>query len=214
MQQPRDTIPIAKLIRSWPIPTASSGSPRGWRSSRRHRTATAAASLAISDPSPRLWSKACWRWSGRPKLDERQQDELLAAKRAICLTEPLDPTSSCDLLRLIELTYLLGPRKAEATASARAAAGLARRLFSTSTDSPANRETARLLAFLDEPRAVAAIVQHQATVSDLKAADSRRLLPARHETGLDTRNEAAALGLVSRPPASGKADTASRAILT
>ena len=42
-------------------------------------------------------------------------------------------------------------------------------LFSTSTDSPLNREAARLLAYLDEPSAVPLIVEHQASVSDLKA---------------------------------------------
>ena len=41
--------------------------------------------------------------------------------------------------------------------------------FSTSTDSPANREVARLLAFLDEPAAVAAIVAHQSKVADRPA---------------------------------------------
>ncbi len=40
------------------------------------------------------------------------------------------------------------------------------RRLSTSIDSPTNREIARLLAFLDEPGAVAAILAHQASVPD------------------------------------------------
>src|SRR5262249_53486758 len=39
-------------------------------------------------------------------------------------------------------------------------------LFKTSEDNPVNRELARLLAYLDEPAAVAAILRHQASVPD------------------------------------------------
>ena len=70
-----------------------------------------------------------------------------------------------DLLRLIELTILLGPHKADATPLGALKPLLLRRL-STSIDSPTNREIARLLAFLDEPGAVAAILAHQASVPD------------------------------------------------
>ncbi len=80
----------------------------------------------------------------------------------------IEPELVLDVLRLIELTYLLGPSKAEAPASA-GIRPLLLGLFSASVDSPANREIARLLAFLDEPRAVPVILRHQATVSDQAA---------------------------------------------
>jgi len=101
------------------------------------------------------------------RLDRAAQDELL--KREIgLLSERTDPDVERDLLCLIELTLLLGPQKAEAPGLAPLKSLLLKR-FSTSTDTPVNREIARLLAFLDEPRAVAAIVVHQASVPDRSA---------------------------------------------
>ena len=70
-------------------------------------------------------------------------------------------------------------------------------LFSTTVDDPANREAARLLAFLDEPRAVGADPGTSGQRLGSQGPDPRRLLPPRHEAGLDRRLEAAALVLVS-----------------
>jgi putative heme-binding domain-containing protein len=96
------------------------------------------------------------------RLDRAAQEDLL--KREIgLLIKRSDPDVERDLLRLIELTILLGPDKAEATPLAGLKSLLLHR-FSTSTDSPTNREIARLLAFLNEPAAVAAILAHQANV--------------------------------------------------
>jgi putative heme-binding domain-containing protein len=76
-----------------------------------------------------------------------------------------------DLLRVIGLTFLLGPRRADAPAAARLRPILIDQLAHAGlTDSPASRETARLLAYLDEPRAVSLILRHQAGVSDQAAA--------------------------------------------
>ena len=107
------------------------------------------------------WSKDSWR------LSARRGSMKNGKMRCFIGWGPCssNPRLVLDVLRLIELTYLLGPSKAEAT-TAPALSSVLRTVFSTSVDSPANRETARLLAYLDEPRAVAAILQHLATVTD------------------------------------------------
>ena len=69
-------------------------------------------------------------------------------------------------------------------------------MFSTSTDSPANREIARLLAFLDEPKAVPMILAHQASVPDHAAQIHDAYCLRAIKRGLDRRNPAEALVLV------------------
>jgi len=87
-------------------------------------------------------------------------------KRAIgLLKNQPQPDVERDLLRLIELTLLLGPEKGKDLPLVDLKSLLLAR-FSTAADSPANREIARLLAFLDEPGAVVAILAHQANVPD------------------------------------------------
>ena len=165
MQQPRAAIPIGKLI---PL---LSDPDRAIRFSARvaiehgdvekHR----AAIVAITEPRP--LAEGLLALARGTKLDGQRQGELL--DRAIgMLTSNIAPELKCDVLRLIELVYLRGPKKADAPGSAKLRPMLLT-LFSTSTDSPINREAARLLAYLDEPAAVAVIVQHQASVGDLKA---------------------------------------------
>ena len=117
------------------------------------------------------------------------------------------------MLRLIGLTYLLGPRKADAPASARLRPILLGR-FRHSSDSPVNREAARLLAFLDEPGPSPRSCEHQATVSDLKAQIHDAYCLRAMKTRLDPGNEGSASGPGIRSPASGKEGTASRATST
>jgi len=167
MQQPGETIPIAKLQ------TLLGDRDRFIRFSARkaieHGRIEEFAKLtsALAQPQPRLLVESLLAIVRASRLDERRQEDLLQTEMAI-LRNPLDPEIRADLLRVIELTYLLGPRKADAVASAPLRPILLG-LFSTTVDTPATRETARLLAFLDEPRAVGPILEHQATVSDLKA---------------------------------------------
>jgi putative heme-binding domain-containing protein len=165
MQQPRETIPIKKLL---PL---LADADRFIRFSARvaieHGPIEEHAEgiLALTEPRPLIEGMlALVRAS---KLDDKRQDDLLAHETSL-IEKDLEPELKCDLLRLIGLTYMLGPHKADARISSRLRPILLG-LFSVSIDSPVNRETARLLAFLDEPRAVAAIVSHQGTVSDLKA---------------------------------------------
>jgi putative heme-binding domain-containing protein len=100
------------------------------------------------------------------KLDEYRQTAILERLHgALAAKAPLDPEVLTDVLRLIELTYLLGPRKADSPASPALASAFLT-LFSTTVDSPANRELARLLAYLDVPQAIPLILAHQATVPD------------------------------------------------
>ena len=137
MQQPREAIPISKLI---PL---LADADRAIRFSARvaiehgeiekHR----AVILGISQPRPLAEGLLALVRGTKP--DEKQQDELLERETAL-LASNLDPELKCDVLRLIGLTYLLGPKKADARASARMRPILLG-LFSTSTDSPLNRET-------------------------------------------------------------------------
>ena len=165
MQQPRETIPISKLI---PLLgdqdrvirfTARVAIEHG--DVEKHR----AEILAIQEHRP--LAEGMLALVRASKLDVKQQDELLERETDL-LASNVEPGLRCDVLRLIGLTYLLGPRKADAPASSRLRP-LVLSLFSSSSDSPFNREAARLLAFLQEPAAVPLIVEHQASVPDLKA---------------------------------------------
>jgi putative heme-binding domain-containing protein len=110
------------------------------------------------------------------KLDEAAQGELLRIEqRLFGAFEEAD--EAVDLLRLIGLTYLLGPRDgAEAQASAKFRSMLLSAFeapsFGASGKEEPNRfhdglrplrwEAARLLAYLDEPKAIEAILRAQA----------------------------------------------------
>jgi len=167
MQQPQETIPIAALL---PLLVDSD---RGIRFAARvaiehgDLAALESALKAIAKPEPRLLIEGMLAIVRAARLDENKQDDLLN-REATLLESRLAPEIQADLIRLIDLTFLLGPRKADAPAAWRLRQILIG-LFSTAADSPANREIARLLAFLDEPLAVAAILRHQASVSDQSA---------------------------------------------
>ncbi len=167
MQQPADTIPIAKLQKLLGDPDrfirfAARVAIEHGRIEELEKLTS-----ALTQPQPRLLVESWLAIVRASRLDERRQQDLLQTEITI-LETPLDPDLRADLLRVIELTYLLGPRKADAAASARLRPILLG-LFSTTVDNPANREAARLLAYLDEPRAVGPILEHQANVSDRKA---------------------------------------------
>ncbi len=128
MQQPRDTIPIRKLMPLLADPD---------------RLIRFAARVAIEHGD--IEKDAAWIMdtqraspSGRrnagpgPRVPARrkQQDDVLRRLGELLTSRrPLEPDLTCDLLRLIELTYLLGPLKAEAPASAAITAALARALL-------------------------------------------------------------------------------------
>ncbi len=164
MQQPQETIPIAALL---PLLVDSD---RGIRFAARvaiehgDLKLLASALETTAKPEPRLLIEGMLAIVRTSRGDEKRQDDLLNREAAL-LESQLAPELQADLIRLIDLTFLLGPTKADAPASRRLGQVLIG-LFSTAADSPANREIARLLAYLDEPRAVAAILRHQASVSD------------------------------------------------
>ena len=195
MQQPADTIPVAKLHKLLADPD------RFIRFSARvaieHGRIEELEKLtsALTQPQPRLLVESWLAIVRASRIDEHRQEDLLQTETTILQTA-LEPDLRADLLRVIELTYLLGPRKADAVASARLRPILLG-LFSTTVDNPANREAARLLAFLDEPRAVGAILEHQANFSDRKAQIHDSYCLRAVKPGLDSRLEAAALVLVS-----------------
>jgi len=167
MQQPRETIPIAELLPLLVDPD------RGIRFAARvaleHGDLEVLGSAlgAMAKPEPRLLVEGMLALVRASGLDEKRRVDLLNREAAL-LESRLAPELQADLLRLIDLTFLLGPRKADAPASGRLRQILIG-LFSPAADSPANREIARLLAYLDEPRAVAAILRHQASVPDQSA---------------------------------------------
>jgi putative membrane-bound dehydrogenase-like protein len=176
MQQPRANIPVSKLMPLLADPdrfirsAARTAIEHGDREEFRRQLDT------LSSSPPRLLVESILALVRTAPLDERTQENLLRRETVLLAAllrpdgGPGRPDAGCtaDLLRVIELTYLLGLRKADAAASAPLRIVLLGH-FSTTEDTPANRETARLLAFLDEPGAVPLLVRHQATVSDLKA---------------------------------------------
>jgi putative heme-binding domain-containing protein len=168
MQQPRETIPISKLMPLLADPdrfirfAARVAIEHGEQEELSRQIGT------IGKAQTRLLIESLLARVRRARLDEQAQDDLLRTQTGLLAQTAGDHELRADLLRMIELTYLLGPRKADAAASASLRPVLLG-LFSSSEDTPLNRETARLLAFLDEPRAVSLLLEHQATVSNLKA---------------------------------------------
>ncbi len=165
MQQPAETIPVPALLPLLAEPD------RFLRSSARTAIEHAGparfrdALLAVGSPRAKL--DAMLALVRASTLDQKAQDDLFD-RQLVMLRETLDPALQLDLTRLIGLTYLLGPRKAEAPVSADFRARLLA-MYSRDTDTPLNREVGRLLAFLDEPEAVAALLDHQDAVADTAA---------------------------------------------
>jgi putative heme-binding domain-containing protein len=116
------------------------------------------------------------------RLDDESQDDLLQRELGLWNRE-LGPVGHVDLLRLIGLTYLLGPQKPDQVVLS----GEFRvRLLSRFRDEvehlgrpskegpesdrvPLLRELARLLAYLDEPRAIPLMLDAQALLKDDRA---------------------------------------------
>jgi putative heme-binding domain-containing protein len=165
MQQPATLIPVDRLL---PL---LSDSDRWIRFAARvaiehadlgrHRDRI----LSLYDPRARVEGMLALVRATR--LDEAGQNRLLERETHL-LRGNLDQALTQDLLRLIELTFLLGPRKVDSSGAGEFRSSLLS-LFSTSTDTPGNREIARLLAFLNEPKAVPMILAHQGTVADHSA---------------------------------------------
>ncbi len=164
IQQPAETIPVDRLI-----PLLSR--PDRWL---RFAARTAIEHAALKGDNlkalnrlrmPRAAVAAMLAVVRGTSINEGRQDAYLKRQAALLKNKKLDPATHVELLRLIQLTYLLGPKKADAPASATLRPILLGQ-FKTSEDTPVNRELARLLAYLDEPGAVAAILKHQGTVAD------------------------------------------------
>jgi putative heme-binding domain-containing protein len=161
MQQPGPSIPVDALL-----PLLSD--PDRWiryaaRVALEHAGPAAHRQelLALKEPRPLIEGLLALVRAG--SIDAALQGELL--KREIDLLESQPQADeACDLLRLLALTCTLGPEKSPEPAAARLRPILMGR-FSRSADSPFQREAARLLAYLDEPQAVGAILEHQANVS-------------------------------------------------
>lgn len=143
------------------------------------RTALEHASAEVFDAatplakSPRARLEMMLATVRRGKVAPEAQDKLLAAQLALMKGE-LELGDYLDLLRLVGLTYLRGDR---APAAISASAGLRAQLLES--DYPfvgkharstlfaaLDREVPRLLAYLDEPKAVALIGKAQASSTD------------------------------------------------
>ncbi|WP_165219435.1 HEAT repeat domain-containing protein [Aquisphaera insulae] len=118
--------------------------------------------IAIADP--RAAVEALLAIVRTTSLDQAAQEDLLRREVAL-LKRNAEPSVKLDVLRLIGLTYLQGPGKLELAGSGELA-DLLVTMFRPREQSPENRELARLLAFLDDPRAVSMILDHQADVAD------------------------------------------------
>jgi putative heme-binding domain-containing protein len=168
-RQPAGAIPVDRLI-----PLLSD--PDRWiryaaRNALEHADPVAVRAVKLPTQAPRPiieWMLVLVRSSrldGAGPLDPSAQDWLLGQQAALLASTRLDRAERLDLLRLIGLTYLLGPRK---PADVPASAEFRRLLLAAfpAGDVAPDRETARLLAFLGEPKAVAAILKAQASEAD------------------------------------------------
>ena len=165
VQQPRQAIPITRLI---PLLNDPDRFIRfAARVAIEHAEIEKHRDEILGIKEPRALVEAMLALVRATPLEQKQQAEMLE-REAELLESKVEPGLKTDVLRLIGLTILLGPRKADAAASARLRP-IALALFSTTTDSPLNREVARLLAYLGEPGAVPLLMQHLSSVTDLKA---------------------------------------------
>jgi putative heme-binding domain-containing protein len=168
-QQPAGTIPVNRLV---PL----LADPDRWiryaaRIALEHADPAAVRAVKLPSQAPRPiieWMLVLARSSRLAEagsLDPSAQDWLLGQQVTMLASARLDRTERLDLIRLIGLTYLLGPRK---PADVPASAEFRRLLLAAfpAGDGAMDRETARLLAFLGEPRAVAAILKAQAADAD------------------------------------------------
>ncbi|WP_337176392.1 HEAT repeat domain-containing protein [Paludisphaera sp.] len=162
MQQPAETIPVPALLPLLADPDRFLRSTA--RTAVEHAGPARFRDALLSLESPRARLEGMLALVRASTLDQAAQASLLD-RELVLLRETLDPALQVDLLRLIQLTYLLGPSKAEAPISADFRARLLA-MFSGKADTPLNREVAKLLAFLDEPAAVAALLDHQDAVAD------------------------------------------------
>ncbi|AMV39655.1 PVC-type heme-binding CxxCH protein [Planctomyces sp. SH-PL62] len=162
MQQPAETIPALALLPLLADPDRfirfAARTAIEHAGPERFRDAI----TAVDGPRARIEGMLALVRASR--LDEAIQADLLD-RELVLLRETLDPALQLDLLRLIQLTYLLGPHKAEAPASVEFRPRLLA-MLSDKVDTPVNREVAKLLAFLDEPKAVPALLDHQDAVAD------------------------------------------------
>ncbi|MDR3619017.1 MAG: HEAT repeat domain-containing protein [Paludisphaera borealis] len=162
MQQPAETIPVAALL---PLLGESDRFLRfSARTAIEHAGPARHRDAILTLGSPRARIEGMLALVRTSQLDKSAQDDLLD-QQLVLLRGPLGSDPQLDLLRLIQVTYLLGPQKREAAASREFALRLLG-LYSDSVDTPVNREVGRLLAFLDEPKAVQAILAHQDKVAD------------------------------------------------
>lgn len=171
MQQPHGLIPIPALIPLLADPDRFVRSAA--RTAIEHGDIDAAreALLAINEPRPLV--EAMIALARATNLEPHVQ-KLMLGKAEMLFELPLegpsklDPELTVDLLRAVELLYLRGPEGRDNSPS-RGLITLLLMRFKTDVDSPVNRETARLLASFDEPRAVYPILLHQRTVADHQA---------------------------------------------
>lgn len=166
MQQPAETIPALALL---PLLADQDRFVRfAARIAIEHAGPDRFRDALLSVDAPRAKLEAMLALVRGGQLDAAAQSNLLD-RQLVLLRETLDADLQIALLRLIELTYLLGPQKSEAAVSEDFRHQMLT-MFVESADTPVNRELARLLAFLDEPKAPAAILAHQAAMA---AADNR-----------------------------------------
>ncbi len=166
MEQPAASIPPAALIPM--LADADRNLRFAARVAIEHSDLTTpaarAALLEIAAPRGRIAGLLALARAGR--LDQSLQNTLFDHELALAKLD-LPEADQIDLLRLIEVTYLLGPSKADAQVSPAFRAVFLQKYPAASV--PLSRELARLLAYLDEPAALAKILKHQAETSDTAA---------------------------------------------
>ena len=165
-QQAKGSIPVAKLI---PL----LASPDRWlrtaaRTAIEHGDVSAHEAALKPAGSTRTALEGMLAIVRATKLDAATAASLLDREATMAEGKSsLKADEYLDLLRLVSLTFQLGPKGADQPVADRF-----RKAFLAAYpagDDDTNRELARLLAYLDEPRAVKAILDHQADSGTSKA---------------------------------------------
>ncbi len=161
------------------------------------------------------------------KLDHEAQDDLLQRQLSLWKAH-LEPEERLDLLRLLGLTYLLGPQKPPQSPLASEfrmhllsrfrdeveKAGKASNKQENADQVPLLRELARLLAYLDEPRAIPLMLDAQVYARDDRATQIHYAYCLRACPTAGPHSARSGSGDGTKPPATGTAVSASSDIST
>lgn len=130
-----------------------------------HGDVAAAREKLLSNADRRGWIEGALAIVRATELDSKTIDTLWDHALELLQSSQTTLDEKLDVYRLIELTTLKHPIKDRSDKRASRLIEHALGVYPTN-DVPTNRELARILAYLGEPRAIAAILDHQAKTTD------------------------------------------------